>query len=706
MNRVLISMVLLACIFIGCGKKDKEADVNPAMQEINPLLSEFDTSFQVPPFDLIKTEHYLPAFEKAMADHKLEIDGIAGNPEAPNFRNTMEAYFNSGELLKKVSAIFYSQVSACGSDEMLKAQSQIDPKMAAHNDSILLNDRLFARIKAVYENRVNEGLNAEQLFLLENQYKSFVRNGANLDAEQKKTLSGINQELAVLEAKFGENLLAENRAYRLVVDNQDDLAGLPEGVIAAAAAEAKSAGLDGKWAFTTDKPSMLPFLTYSPKRELRNQLYDAYTHRGERGNANDNKETLANILNLRVRKARLLGYDHFANYILESKMAKNLEGAMGLLNQLWPPALKLAKKEAAELQQLIDREKGGFKLAAADWWYYTEKLRKEKYDLDDNALRPYFKMQNVIDGAFMVAGKLYGLKFEPLTALPLPHGEALAFEVKEADGRHVGVLYMDNYPRQGKQVGAWCGAYRDACYQDGKRVNPVVSMVCNLTRPAGDAPALLSLEEVSTLFHEFGHALDALLAENTYSTTFVATDFVELPSQIMEHWATEADVLRQYAKHYQTGEVIPDGLIEKIEKSSLFNQGFSNVEFLAACLLDLEYHSLREEKTLDVNALETEIMNRIGLIPEILPRYRSTYFAHIAVWGYSAGYYSYIWSAVLDNDAFMAFKETSLFDQNTAQSFRKNVLEKNGTLDPAEMYRAFRGRDPKIDALLKNRGLN
>lgn len=706
MRRFFVFLIVSAVFLTwGCSGGKKEEKV-PQIVPANPLLAAFDTPFQVPPFDLIQVAHYLPAFEKAMAEQKAEIEALVTNAEAATFQNTMEPLFNSGELLNKVAAVFYSQVSACGSDELLKVQSELDPKLSAHADSIRLDERLFARVKAVYENRDQETLNAEQRYLLENQYKAFVRNGASLDDEAKSVLAGINQELAVLEAKFGENLLAENRSFQLVIDKEEDLQGLPEGVVSAAADEAKAAGMEGKWVFTTDKPSMLPFLTYSPKREFRNRLYDAYTHRGDKGNANDNKEILVKIMNLRVKKAKLLGYDCFANYILESKMAKNVDGAMGLLNQLWPPALNLAKKEAADLQKLIDREQGNFKLAAADWWYYTEKLRKEKYDLDDNELRPYFKLQNVIDGAFFVANKLYGLTFTPIDNVPLPHEEAISFEVKEADGSHVGVLYMDYHPRKGKQVGAWCGAYRDARYKDGKRITPVVTMVCNFTRSSGETPSLLSLDEVSTLFHEFGHALDALLAENSYATTYVATDFVELPAQIMEHWVTEPEVLNQYARHYQTDAVIPAELVEKIRKSSLFNQGFTNVEFLAACLLDMEYHAMKEERELDIDTFEREYLDRIGLIPEILPRYRSTYFAHIAVWGYSAGYYSYIWSGVLDSDAFQAFKETSLFDQNVARSFRENVLEKNGVADPAELYRAFRGRDPKIDALLNDRGLN
>ena len=701
MKRLLLIILVLSLAFAGCTGENKESSINGD----NPLLAEFDTPFQVPPFDKIKVEHYLPAMKVAMEEHKKEIEAIVNNTEAPTFKNTMEPLFNSGALLDKVSAVFYSQSSIKGTDEMLKVRAELAPLMSAHGDEIQFNEKLFERVKAVYENRENENLNEEQLFLLESEYKGFVRNGANLDAEQKKELGEINQKLAVLSAKFSSNLLAENRSFQLVIDNEDDLEGLPEGVVAAAAGAAKAAGQEGKWIFTTDKPSMLPFLTYSPKRELRAKLYDAYTHRGDKNNEHDNKQVLADIMNLRVKKAKLLGYDNYANYVLESRMAKNSDGVMGLLNQLWTPALNLAKNEVKEMQKLIDQEGGNFKLAAHDWWYYAEKLRIAKYNLDDNELRPYFKLQNVIDGSFYVANQLYGITFHRLNDIPLPHEEALAYEVKEADGSHLGVLYLDYHPREGKGVGAWCGRYRGATYEDGKRVTPVVTIVGNFTRPSGDTPALLSLDEVSTLFHEFGHGLDGLFAQNHYRKTDVARDFVELPSQIMEHWALEKDVLKQYAKHYETGEVIPDSLIEKIEASSLFNQGFINVEYLAACLLDMAYHSMTEEMELDINKFENETLAEIGLIPEIISRYRSTYFGHI-IGGYSAGYYSYIWSGVLDSDAFQAFKETSLFDQKTAKAFRDNVLAKNGIGDAAELYRAFRGRDPEIKALLENRGLN
>jgi len=672
----------------------------------NPLLTDFTTPFGLPPFAEIKTSHYQPAFEKAMAHHLDEIDKLVNQNESATFANTMAPFFNSGALLQNVSAVFYSQVSACGSDEMLAVQAWADPMLAAHNDSILLNEKLFSRIKTVYENQQNEKLSPEDIYLLESSFRSFLRNGAGLDWEEKRKLTAINQELASLEASFMENLLKENRGFQMVIENEEDLAGLPSGVVAAAAEEADAAGRPGKWIFTTDKPSLLPFLTYAKNRELRRQIYQAYTNRGDRDNQNDNKEILARIINLRVEKARLLGYENYADYVLESKMAGRSSDVMAFINRLWPPALKVAKKEAAALQQLIDREGTGFELAPWDWWCYAEKERLEKYNLDDNELRPYFKLENVINGVFLAAGQLFGLEFSPLSEVPRPHTEALAFQVREADGRHTGLLYLDLHPRPGKQVGAWCGSYRDARYQEGKRVSPVITVVCNFTRPGRKSPALLSLDEVATLFHEFGHALDFLLAENSYIYTNIATDFVELPSQIMEHWALEPELLREYARHYADSSAIPDALIEKIKKSSLFNQGFNNTEYLAACLLDLACHTRSESRPLDINQFEQELLRAIGLIPQILPRYRSTYFAHIAAWGYSAGYYSYIWSGVLDCDAFAAFKETGLFDRQTANSFRHNILEKNGTADPAELFRAFRGRDARIEYLLKKRGLN
>jgi peptidyl-dipeptidase Dcp len=699
-------LLLLICCslltIIGCDKKKNEEVKNMVK---NPLLVKFDTPFEVPPFDGIKPEHYKPAFEQGMAKQKIEIANIVKNTEKPDFNNTLVVYVNSGKLLDQVKAIFFSETEANMTDALQKIESEIRPILSAHQDEILLDEGLFKKIKSVYEGRKDLNLNLEQSYILENVYRQFVRNGANLSVEDKKKLTEINKKLSVHESKFGENLLAENRAFKLIIEKKEDLAGLPESVVSAAAREAKTIGMEGKWVFTTDKPSMLPFLTYSTQRNLREKIYNAYTHRGDRGNEHDNKKLFSQIVNLRIEKAKLLGYKNYADYVLEVRMAKNSKGVLGLLNRLWKPALQVSKNEVEQMQAIIDREGGKFKLASWDWWFYAEKLRKEKYDLDDSELRPYFKLDNVIAGSFWVANQLYGLTFHPLKEIPKPHKEAMAYEVKEADGSHAGVLYLDYHPRKGKQVGAWCGAYRERSRRTGQQIYPVVTIVCNFTRPTENKPALLSLDEVLTLFHEFGHALDGLVADNTYATTFVATDFVELPAQIMEHWALESQVLQQYAKHYENGKAIPQQLVDKIKKSKLFNQGFQNVEYLAACLLDMAYHSLSKEQEIDIIAFENDYFKKIGLIPEIISRYRSTYFAHIAHWGYSAGYYSYIWSGVLDNDAFEAFKETSLFDQKTAKAFRTFVLEKNGIGDPAELYREFRGRDPKIDALLKNTGL-
>jgi peptidyl-dipeptidase Dcp len=578
------------------------------------------------------------------------------------------------------------------------------PRLSAHRDEINLNKKLFERIKSVYEQREEQNYTDEQMYLLENLYKRYVRNGAELNDEEQAKLKEINQKLSELGVQFGQNVLAETNEFKLVIENEEDLAGLPESSITGGAEAAKEAGLEGKWVFTTHKPSMIPFLQYSERRDLREKIYRAYTKRGDNDNEYDNKKIINDIIKLRIERSNLLGYKTYADYRLETRMSGNPENVYKLLNRLWDASLPVAKNEREEMQAIIDREGGGFKLASWDWWYYAEKLRKEKYQLDDTELRPYFVLNNVRDGAFWVANQLYGLTFEELEGMHLPHPDAQVFEVKEADGSHCGVLYMDFHPRESKRGGAWCGSYRSQSQKYGKEIDPVVYNVCNFSKPIGDNPAMITLEEVETLFHEFGHALDSLLSNKTYGTTFRSQDFSELPSQIMEHWAVHPRVIKHYAKHYKTGEIIPDNLIDKIGKSGWFNQGFITVEYLAASLLDMKYHTLTEPQDLDINQFEEDYFDEIGLIPEIVSRYRSTYFNHI-IGGYAAGYYSYIWSAVLDCDAFEAFKETSLFDQETANSFRKNILEVNGTADYKTMYLNFRGREAKIEPLLKKRGL-
>jgi peptidyl-dipeptidase Dcp len=694
---VLISAVLL--VLIGCGGQTSDQ----AAVENNPFLQPYATEYNVHPFDRIEPDHFVPAFEEGMRLQKAEHRVIIDNPEPPSFENTIAAVDRSGELLGEVSTVFFAQSSANTNDEIQLINKQMAPRLAAHRDELRLDPQLFERVKAVHDAREELGLDAEQLFILENMYKRYVRNGALLNDEDKARLKEINQELSKLGVTFRDNLLAETNAFQLVVEDESRLSGLPESSIEAAAKAAQAAGMEGSWVFTTHKPSMLPFLSYAEDRELRRQLFTAYTTRGNNDNEYVNTGVLADIVKLRVERAQLLGYDTYADYVLKTRMAKTPERAYELLNRLWNASLPVAKSEVAQMQKIIDQEGGGFKLAAWDWWYYAEKLRQQKYALDDNELRPYFQLDQVRDGAFWVANQLYGLTFEPLEGLPLPHPESQVFLVKEADASHCAIMYMDFHPRPGKRPGAWCGGFRRQNRANGEEIDPIINLVCNFTRPSDEAPALLSLEEVTTLFHEFGHALDGMLSDITYRTTFRSPDFGELPSQIMEHWALEPEVMKHYARHYQTGEPIPDPLIKKIATSKNFNQGFDTVEYLAASLLDMKYHTLEEATDLDAVAFETALFNEIGLIPESVSRYRSSYFAHI-IGGYAAGYYGYIWCNVLDSDAFQAFNETSLFDQATAQRFRTAILARNGTAEFREMYLDFRGRDPEIEPLLRDRG--
>lgn len=684
-------------IISSCSKKE----------EGNPLLAKYDTPFEVPPFEKVQIKHFTPAFEEAMKQHKAEIEAILTNPEEPTFANTIEASFYAGDLLSKVGAVFSTFNSVNISDSIQILAQDIYPKLSAHADEISLDPRFWERVKVVYANKEKFNLNPEQIFLLESVYKGFIRSGADLPADKKEELKKINQELSGLTLQFEQNILGEVNGYKLVIDNEKDLAGLPESAIKAAAEEALKDSLAGKWIFTLNKPSLIPFLQFADNRDLRREIYNAYVNQGNNSDEKDNKALLAKIINLRIERSKLLGYESHAALRTENRMAQNPERVFDLLMKLWNGILPKVKQERNDLQAMIDKESVKFKLEPSDWFYYTEKLRKEKYNLDESEIRPYFKLENVQEGAFAVANKLYGITFTQLNNVPLPHPEATAFEVKEADGTHIGLLFTDYHPRPSKRGGAWCGGFREhSISKEGKEIYPLISMVCNFTRPSGDTPALLSVDEVETLFHEFGHALDGLFAKTSYSTSDVAWDFVELPSQIMEHWAFEPEVLKMYAKQYSTGEVIPDELIEKLQKSAKFNQGFALTEVLAASLLDMKYHVLTEpQQNLDVMKFEKDYLNSIGLIPEIYSRYRSTYFRHI-MGGYDAGYYAYTWASVLDNDAFEAFKETNLFDQATAKSFRENVLAMNGIKDAMEMYIAFRGREPKIDALLKSLGIN
>jgi peptidyl-dipeptidase Dcp len=695
--------------FIMCLAVAGAIGAGSAVADDNPFYAPYGTPFEVPAFDRIKTEHYMPAFDRGIAEQKAEVEAIRDAAGAPTFANTVEALETSGKLLTRVGDVFFNLNSAETNDELQAIARDVAPKLSALNDDIYLDPKLFARVKAVYEKRDKLKLTPEQHRLLTETYKAFVRGGANLSDKDKAEFREINERLSVLSLQFGENILAEENDYVLVVDKQSDLAGLPENDIETAAATAKERGHEGKWAFTLHKPSLIPFLTYAENRALREEIYRAYCERGNHGNKYDNKSILTEEATLRARRAELLGYKSHAAYELDDNMAKTPEKVYELLDKLWHPALARSVSEREAMQAMVDAEGGKFKIASWDWWYYAERVKKQRYEFDDSVLRPYFVLDNVRKGAFETATRLWGITFEERLDLPKYHEEVRTFEVKDADGSLLAIYYVDYHPRPGKRNGAWMNEYRRQSRENGKRVVPIVVNVSNVSRATADEPALLSLDEVATLFHEFGHALHGMLSDVTYgslSGTNVARDFVEMPSQVIENWATEPDVLKMYARHYQTGAVIPDDLIAKMSNAKLFNQGFTTVEYLAASYLDMDWHTLQGEAPADVIAFETQRMNSIGLIPEIVARYRSTYFRHIFSGGYSAGYYSYIWAEVVDADAFQAFKDAGLFDKKTADKFRKYILAPGGTDDPMVLYKKFRGREPEIEPLLERRGLN
>ena len=699
MKKIIIMLFAIMAVLNACKEKEPE----------NPFFSEWKTPFAIPPFDKIKAEHYMPAFLKGFEEQTKEIEAIINNPDAPTFENTIKPLEYSGALLNKVRPVFSRLNSAITNDEMQAISRELSPLQSKHSDDISLNEKLFERIKTVYENRDNLDLNPEEKRVLELRYRNFVRNGAALSPENKDKLRKINEELSMLSLKFGHNILAETNNFRLVIENEADLSGLPANLVNQAAVAARNAGLEGKWVFTLHAPSIWPFLQYSEKRDLREKIFRAYELRGNNGNEYDNNKIVADITRLRVERANLLGYDSHAAFVLETNMAENPETVFNFLEQVWNAAIPIAKAEAKAQNDLIRREGGNFQLQPWDWWFYTEKIKKEKYDLDDEQLRPYFEVDNVTNGMFYVANRLYDLDFMERKDLPTYHPEARVYEVTRR-GDHIGILYIDNFPRSSKTGGASCSTFRgqrrDA---SGKMITPLVSILCNFTPPAGDKPALLTAEEAATLFHEFGHALHQLLSNTTFpsiSGTSVPRDFVELPSQIMEHWVLEPEVLKVYAKHYQTGELLPQELIDKLDRAGKFNTGFITTEFVAAALLDMEFHALRVPVEVDVQKFEANAMKKYGLINEIIPRYRSTYFNHIFSGGYSAGYYSYYWSEQLDADAFQAFKETGdIFNRDVAAAFEREILSRGGSAEARELYINFRGKEPGIEALLRNKGL-
>ncbi|NLD24637.1 MAG: M3 family metallopeptidase, partial [Bacteroidales bacterium] len=689
--RQILFILIAFMTLIACNESQKGGEKGSI------FMTEFETPYGTPPFDQITFEDYKPAFLAGMEQQTEEIEAIVNNEEEPTFENTIVALDNSGRTLSRVSRVFYGLRSSNTNDDIKALAEELSPLLSEHSDNIYLNEELFARIKTVHDNSANLDITTEQYRLLDELYKGFVRSGIMLSEEDKSRLREINKELSGLSLTFGNNLLNETNSYKLVIDNEEDLAGLPEGAITNAASAAKAAGEEGKWMFGLQKPSWLPFLQYADNRDLREKLYKAMYNRGDNGNKNDNKAVINDIVNLRIEKANLLGYESHAHYILDENMAKTPENVYDLLNEIWKYALPQAKKEAIELQKLIDAEGGGFKLQSWDWWYYTEKLRALKYNLNEEETKPYFKMENVREGVFEVANRLYGLSFKKLDNVDVYNPEVEAYEVLDADGSHLAVFYTDYFPRDSKNAVACMSFFRSQQVLYGENICPLIYNVANFTRPTNNTPSLLTLDEVETLFHEFGHALHGMLSKVNYlgvSGTSVSRDFVELPSQIMEHWAFHPDVIKLYAKHYETGEVIPDELIEKISTAANFNMGFNTTELVAAALLDMYYHTLSEKTDINVSDFEKKAMAKIGLIDEIIPRYRSTYFSHIFSGGYSAGYYAYLWAEVLDADAFHAFEENGVFDKETAKLFRDNILSKGNSDDPMTLYKKFRGAEP------------
>ena len=694
----IIMAACAATMLVGC----------TAEKSSNPFLSEYDTPFGVPPFEQIKPEHYKPAFEQGMKEQMAEIDAIVNNPEAPTFENTIVALDQSGQLLNKVSYVFFGQTNANTNDSLQALSREMSPLLSKHGDDITMNAGLFARVKAVRESADTANLDKEQMKLLDETYKDFVRNGANLDAEKQEQLRKLNTEISSLQVQFGQNMLAETNAFRLVIDNEADLAGLPANLIASAAEVAKADSLEGKWVFTLHNPSIMPFLQYADNRDLREKILKGYLNRGNNDNDNDNKEIIRKLLKARVEKAKLMGYNNYAELALETRMAKTPAAVYNLLDQVWTPALKKAKEELADIQAEIRKEGKNFTAEAWDWRYYADRAKQSKFAFDENEIRPYLKLENVRDGMFLLANKLYGITFTPIANIPLPHPDAEAFECKDTCGTHLGVLYFDFFPRASKRGGAWCGRYRSQTYENGERKAPVVTIVCNFTKPTEGQPALLTADEASTMFHEFGHGLHSLFADVHYTgIAGVPRDFVELPSQINEHWVFEPEMLNLYAKHYETGEVMPTELVKKLEACGKYGQGFATTEYLAASLLDMDFHMLTDiADDMNVMDFEAETLGKRNLLKQIPSRYRTTYFNHTMGGGYTAGYYSYLWAEVLDSDAYEAFKETGdIFNKEVAAKFRKYVLTPGGIDDAMQMYINFRGKEPGIDPLLKNRGL-
>ena len=678
-------------------------------KETNPFLEEYTTEYQIPPFDKIKAEHYIPAFEKGIEEARAEIKAIVNNPEEPTFDNTILALDNSGKLLGKVSYVF-GALSECLNDSAMEKIAEVAyPMLSAYSDEVSMNDSLFIRVKALYDKKDSLGLNTAQLRLLEKNYKSFVRNGALLSPEQKDSLKEINQQLATLNLNFSTNILKETNKWELVVDNEADLSGLPASSIAVAAEEAEARGMKGKWVFTLHAPSRLPLLTYADKRELREKMYKGYTSLASNDNEYNNDANINAILKLRTQKARLLGFNSFADYQLDNVMAKTVAAAEDLLMKIWKPAIAKVKEEVADMQAYADKHGDKITIEPWDYYYYAEKVKKEKYNFSEDDVRPYFHVDSVRKGIFTLANKLYGITFTEMPDAPKYHPDVKVYDVKDAQGNHVAVFMTDYFPRDSKRQGAWMSEFKGESNVNGVSERPIIYNVGNFTKPTAETPSLLTIDEVETMFHEFGHGLHGMLTTATYSGqsgTNVDRDFVELPSQINEHWAFEPELLKEYAHHYVTGEVIPDTLVQKLVETGKFNQGFATTELAGAALLDIAWHKMALDKDVDVMAFEKSVADNLKMPREVQFRYRSPYFKHI--FGsdqYASGYYTYLWAEVLDADGYELFKERGIFDPATAKSYLENILQPGDSEDPMTLFIRFRGQAPTVDALLENRGL-
>lgn len=676
----------------------------------NPFLVPYTTPYQIPPFEQIQYEDYLPALEAGIAQHNAELKKIAENPETPTFENTILAMDRAGETLEKVAMVFFALSESNNTPEMAAISEKFMPAYTSHADEVSMNDGLFRRVKHLYDNRESLGLAKDQLRMIEKAYKNFTRNGALLSSDKKEELKKINNELTDLYLKFNKNLLAATNAIEIVVEDPAMLSGLPESNIAVAAEEAAARGKEGKWIFTVHNPSRLPVLQYADSRDLREKMYKAYTTLASSGEYN-NYPVINKILQARAKKAALLGYPTFGAYQTDNVMAKTVENAENLLMQIWEPAVAREKQEVAEMQQIVDETGGNFKIQPWDYYYYNEKVRQKKYSLEESKLREYFAVDSVRNGIFTMAEKLYGVKFTPMDNAPKYFEEVKVYDVTDAKtGEHVAVFMTDYFPRATKRQGAWMSEFKGSWLnEDGTSSRPIIYNVGNFSRPTADMPSLLTIDEVETMFHEFGHGLHGMLSRARYKSqagTNTDRDFVELPSQIHEHWAFQPELLNVYAKHYKTGEVIPQELVDKLEAASTHNQGFRTTELAGAALLDLQYSKLNPTEDIDIEQFEKSVADKLGMPAELTFRYRSPYFKH--VFGsdeYSAGYYTYLWAEVLDTDGFELFQEKGIFDPETAAKFKKYVLEAGASEDPMELFISFRGHAPSVDALLRNRGL-